>query len=337
MDLCLVQLEMRLCLTVIVVVSILLPGYGSAAADVDRYAKVANRFVQLINAGDYGALEKLFSEEMSKFSPLDKTTDFFKGMTAQCGKIQKLDEPKRNGEWIVFPAHCERGMLDMSLALDSNDQIAGFMFRPNTAAMNHDARRQQTALSLPFGGRWLVAWGGDTKELNHHHDSPAQRFALDLLGVNKTGETHRGDGVKNEDYFCFGREILAPADGIVVEAIDGVRDNTPGSMNPYCAVGNSVLIQHETNEISVLAHLQRGSIVVKAGESVKRGQLVGKCGNSGNSSEPHLHYHLQDSPIFQDALGIKCFFQKVLVTNGDHSETKSNYSPVKGDIISPVG
>lgn len=87
----------------------------------------------------------------------------------------------------------------------------------------------------------------------------------------------------------------------------------------------------------MLAHFQLGSIVVKAGESVKRGQLLGKCGNSGNSSEPHLHYHLQNSPIFQDAWGIKCVFRELLVSKGGQSETKTNYSPVKGDVISPAG
>lgn len=323
---------------VVLLVSILLPAHKGVAAEADRYTKVANQFVQLINAGDYSAVEKLFNDAMSKDMPLDKATEFFKEkLTAQVGKIQKLDEPKRNGEWMVFPAHCERGMLDMSLALDDKDKIAGFIFKPHAASSEPAAKKHQTELSLPFKGRWLVGWGGDTKELNQHHDVPAQRFAFDLLGVDEKGETHRGDGTKNEDYFCFGREVLAPADGIVVEAIDGVRDNTPPSMNPYCLVGNCVVIQHRTNEVSVLAHLERGSVVVKAGESVKRGQLLGKCGNSGNSSQPHLHYHLQDSPIFQDAQGIKCVFQKVLVTKDGHSESKTNYSPVKGDIISPVG
>ena len=142
---------------------------------------------------------------------------------------------------------------------------------------------------------------------------------------------HRRDGSKNEDYFCFGREILAPADGLVVEAIDGVRDNTPGSMNPYCLVGNCVVIQHRTNEFSVLAHFQRGTLAVKSGDRVQRGQLLGKCGNSGNSSEPHLHYHLQHSAIFQDALGIKCVFDKVSLIRG--GTAKLNYSPVKGDVI----
>jgi murein DD-endopeptidase MepM/ murein hydrolase activator NlpD len=156
-----------------------------------------------------------------------------------------------------------------------------------------------------------------------------------LLGVDENGKTHRGDGTKNEDYICFGRNILAPADGVVVEAIDGVRDNTPGSMNPYCLLGNCVVIQHRTNEFSVLAHFQHGSMAVKAGDQVKRGQLLGRCGNSGNSSEPHLHYHLQHSPIFQDALGIKIRFLEVSVTKDDQTKTQINYSPVKSDIISP--
>ena len=106
-------------------------------------------------------------------------------------------------------------------------------------------------------------------------------------------------------------------------------------MNPYSAVGNCVLIQHRSDEVSVCAHLRRASVAVKVGEQVRRGQLLGRCGNSGNSSEPHLHYHLQNSPIIQDGLGIKCAFQKVVVTQNDKTETRSNYSPIKGDIISP--
>ncbi|MDB6038101.1 MAG: Peptidase, partial [Verrucomicrobiales bacterium] len=296
------------------------------------YTNAANRLVELLNAADYSGVESLFSQEMSKALPLEKATEFFKGLSAQAGKIQKLGEPKPGSQGVVFPAHFERAMLDMTLVLDGQNKIAGLLFRPHAASAEAPPKKQLTELSLPFKGKWLVFWGGDTIAINQHHDVPAQRFAFDLLGVDATGETHRGDGSRNEDYFCFGREVVAPADGIVVEAIDGVRDNTPGSMNPYCLVGNCVVIQHRTNEVSVLAHFQRGSVVVKAGEQVKRGQLLGKCGNSGNSSEPHLHYQLQDSPIIQDALGIKCFFQKVVTKEG---KMESNYSPVKGDIVSP--
>jgi hypothetical protein len=299
------------------------------AEDADSYTKVANHLVELINASDYAGIEKLFDKDMSAALPLDKATEFFSGMAAQYGKIQKLDEPKRKAGWTVFPAYAERGLMDMSIALGDDGKIAGLYFKPR-AASSKPAPKQHTELSLPFKGKWLVFWGGDTKKLNHHHDVPAQKFAFDILGVDEKGETHSGDGTKNEDYYCFGRELLAPADGVVVEAIDGVRDNTPGSMNPYCLVGNCVVIQHRTNEVSVLAHFQRGTVAVKAGDAVKRGQLLGKCGNSGNSSEPHLHYHLQDSTIFQDALGIKCVFEKVTLADGT---SKSKYSPVKADVI----
>ena len=112
--------------------SILLPAPKSVAAETDRYSKIANQLVQLINAGNYSGMEKLFNAEMGKALPLDKASEFFKGLTAQFGRIQKLDEPKRSGEWLVFPAHAERGLLDMSLALDDKDKVAGILFRPHS-------------------------------------------------------------------------------------------------------------------------------------------------------------------------------------------------------------
>jgi len=219
-------------------VSVLALAGKSMAEETDRHSKVANQLVQLINSEDYPGIEKTFNAEMAKALPLEKARDFFKGMNAQFGKIQRLDDPTRSGEWMVFPAHCERGLLDMSLVLDQSNKVSGLLFRPHTASLETAPKTQVTQLTLPFKGRWLVAWGGDTTELNHHHDDASQRFAFDLLGVNDKGETHRGDGTSNEDYFCFGREILAPAEGVVSEAIDGVRDNRPSSMNPYSAVGN---------------------------------------------------------------------------------------------------
>jgi murein DD-endopeptidase MepM/ murein hydrolase activator NlpD len=188
-------------------------------------------------------------------------------------------------------------------------------------------------LSLPFKGRWLAVWGGDTKELNQHHDVPNQRFAFDFLGVDDSGKTRKGQAHINEDYFAFGREILAPADGTVTDVITGLRDNVPGSMNPYSALGNAVFIQHREHEVSVLAHLKLGSIKVNVGDEVKTDQVIGLCGNSGNSSEPHLHYHLQNTPIMQDATGIKCHFQKVILLHDGKRQPRPEYSPVKGEII----
>jgi murein DD-endopeptidase MepM/ murein hydrolase activator NlpD len=110
----------------------------------------------------------------------------------------------------------------------------------------------------------------------------------------------------------------------------------PESMNPLSALGNAVFIQHSKYEVSVLAHFKQGSIKVKAGDTVKKGQMLGLCGNSGNSSEPHIHYHLQNTAVIQDATGIKCFFEEVVVEKEGVKSTRQNYSLVKGDIISPV-
>jgi murein DD-endopeptidase MepM/ murein hydrolase activator NlpD len=266
--------------------------------------------------------------------PLDKSSAFFSGLAQQMGKIQKLGEARLVGEAMVFLVTFEKGPLDLQLTLDSHDLIAGLLFTP-PAATKAAPEKHQTQLLLPFKGRWLVFWGGDTVELNQHHEVPNQRFAFDLVGVGDDGKTQRGDGTRNEDYSAFGREVLAPAEGTVVTVIEGVPDNTPGSLNPYSAVGNCVMIQHREDEVSVLAHFKRGSIVIKVGDKVKRGQLLGECGNSGNSSEPHLHYHLQNSPVLQDGLGIKCVFQKVVVTEDGKTETRTNFSPVKREIISP--
>ena len=103
-------------------------------------------------------------------------------------------------------------------------------------------------------------------------------------------------------------------------------------MNPYSAFGNAVFIKHQSYEVSVLAHLKQGSIKVKVGDTVVEGEVIGLCGNSGNSSEPHLHYHLQNTPIIQDGTGIKCFFAEVAVTPKGKNPVK-RYSPVKGDLI----
>ncbi len=302
-------------------------------AGTERFGKVVNRMVKAINKGDYAGAGKDFAASMEEFFPLEKRKPFFKNLSGQYGKIQKLGEPRLTPpNQAIFVAHCERGKLDIQVWLDEKDKIIGLLFLPHKREIPVP-EKNETKLSLPFKGKWLVFWGGDTKELNQHYDVPNQRFAFDFLGANEESKTHKGDGKVNEDYFAFGREVLAPANGTVTDVINGVRDNVPGSMNPYSALGNAVFIQHREYEVSVLAHLKLGSITVKVGDKVKRGQIIGLCGNSGNSSEAHLHYHLQNTPIIQDGMGIKCYFEKVIVIDGGDRKAKMNYSPMKGEVV----
>lgn len=302
-------------------------------AATDRFQVVVNRMVKAINEADYAGTGRDFAQTMEDFFPLDKRRPFFKNLSTQYGKILKLNEPRLVPPYqAIFVAHCEREMLDITVWLDDKDKIIGLEFLPHKED-TPVPDKHKTKLSLPFKGSWLVFWGGDTKELNLHHEVPNQKFAFDFLGVDKYGRTHRGDGRANEDYFGFGREVLAPADGVVTDVITGVRDNERGSMNPYLALGNAIFIQHRKNEVSVLAHFKKDSIRVKVGDRVKSGQVIGLCGNSGNSSAPHIHYHLQNTPVIQDGAGIKCYFQKVIVINGRKKEPETHYSPVKGEII----
>jgi hypothetical protein len=312
------------------------PAWGQGEKE-ERFREVAERMVKAINAADYAGLRRDFNDVMLDAFTVEKCRAFFgKQITGNLGRINRLESPKlKSASVAVIAAHGERGMLDITLTLDDRGRVAGMLFRPGAGPPSPG--RSQTRLSLPVNGRWLVFWGGDTAELNAHHDDPTQRFALDLVGVGPDGKTHRSSPSRNEDYFAFGRDVLAPADGVVTDVIDGVRDNSPGSMNVLSALGNAVFIRHGKQEVSVLAHLKQGSIKVKVGVPVKRGQVLGQCGNSGNSSEPHLHYHLQDTPVIQDAIGIKCSFERVVVETEGTKATQEGYSAVKGDIISSSG
>ncbi|UCC21523.1 MAG: peptidoglycan DD-metalloendopeptidase family protein [Planctomycetota bacterium] len=307
--------------------------FGQEAAT-ERFEKVVGRMVEAINEANYPGIQADFGQIMLDAFPLEKLTPVFQGLSAQYGKIQKLGQPRyippNQG---IFPAYFERGVLDIKVVLDMQDKIIGLWLLPHIVTDIPVPEKHETELSLPFKDRWLVFWGGDTKELNAHHEVPNQKFALDFIGVSKDGAMHTGEGKVNEDYFAFGREVLAPADGTVTDVIDGVRDNVPGSMNPYSGLGNAVFIQHREHEVSVLAHLKLGSIKVKVGDEVKTGQIIGLSGNSGNSSQPHLHYHLQNTPIIQDGTGIKCYFNKVNVIEDGKKQAKMNYSPIKGEIV----
>jgi len=320
-------------LIVIVICSYSLFFAFAQGKQVSRFEKVVNEMVKAITDKDYANTGKDFDRNMEDFFPLEKRKPFFENLLAQYGKIQKLDKPRLTPPYeAIFVAHCERGELDITIWLNDDDKIIGLLFQPHLPGLPVPDRNQ-AMLSLPFKGKWLVAWGGDTEDLNQHHEVANQRFAFDFLGIGDNGETRRNEARVNEDYFAFGREILAPADGTITDVITGVRDNVPGSMNPYSALGNAVFIQHGEYEISVLAHLKFGSIKVKVGDVVKTGQMIGLCGNSGNSSEPHLHYHLQNTPIIQDGTGIKCYFQKLNVIKDNKEQSKVDYSPIKGDII----
>lgn len=182
--------------------------------------------------------------------------------------------------------------------LDDDDAIMLFESRalePEAPSAFLDYRTK-TALALPFDGEWMVLWGGHTTRDNYHVTMSDQRFAYDFLVVSG-GWHFTGDGSRNENYYCFGRSILAPGSGVVVSVVNTVPDNEPGINNWNEFLGNHVILDHGNGEYSFLCHLKQGSVTVRLGDQVTQGQLLGLCGNSGGSDLPHLHYHLQNTPV----------------------------------------
>lgn len=303
-----------------------------AQADDERFVAATKQLVRAVNADDQAAIQKLLAPAMQKALPAAKTGPFFRGLLQAQGKLTEIGPPSVSGATATVLIKTERGAWEFVVTLDEMDLIAGLLVRP-PKPKTPSPPRNRIRLSLPFEGEWYVFWGGDNEKDNYHVTNPGQRRAGDLVVVDAEESSHRGNGAKNEDYYCYGKPILASAAGKVVTVIDGVPDNAPGSMNPLCAVGNCVIIQHAAGEFAVLAHLQSYSIRVKPGDTVKRGQTLGLCGNSGNSSEPHLHFHLQTSGVLQDGVGFTQFFANVRLTRQGKTTHEAEYAFLKGDRI----
>jgi murein DD-endopeptidase MepM/ murein hydrolase activator NlpD len=146
---------------------------------------------------------------------------------------------------------------------------------------------QHTRLSLPFEGTWIVGQGYHGAE---SHTGRAA-YALDLVKVDADGRAHVRAGKRAKDWFGFGAAVLAAADGVVVRAIDRFADNRVMGTGTDT---NTLIVQHAPSELSEYVHLQRGSLRVRVGERVRRGQVLARCGNSG-SQTPHLHWALLSS------------------------------------------
>ncbi len=300
---------------------------ANSQTEKDNYKEVSFKFVSFFNATKNDSIVAMFSPEMKAALPIEKFTQVSAGLKMQLGSIKKIRYVRVQNATALYETTFDSAVLAMTINLNSKNEIGGLLFKPYTESK--PIERNTTKMKLPFKGDWTVTWGGDTKEQNYHVESVAQKNAFDILIYDQHGSTHKGTGQVNEDYYAFGKELYAPCDGEVVLVVDGVKDNVPGTLNPIYIPGNTVIIKAANGEFVFFAHFKQHSIVVKQGQKVNTGGLLGLCGNSGNSSEPHLHFHLQNVEDMTIAVGAKCFFDQLKV-NGT---LKTDYSPVKGDKI----
>jgi hypothetical protein len=179
--------------------------------------------------------------------------------------------------------------------------------------VGHAASAQD--LRLPFNGRWFVMQGGDTPNVNQHMTVAAQAYGVDFAKVGGPSQRQLAFGTpsKIEDFFSWGEPVLSPADGTVVFVVNDRPDNPLGVKDAEHPAGNYLVIAIAGGRVVYLAHMQRGSVSVKAGDAVKCGQRVGLCGNSGNSDFPHIHLHVQDTPDLNVGLGQNPIFGPINV------------------------
>ncbi len=178
--------------------------------------------------------------------------------------------------------------------------------------------RDVAALGPPLrGGPWLAANGPSNGSGHRRAMIPldglpviAQRFAIDYVLLDTTFNTHKGDSLDNTKYYAHDLDVLAVADGKVVAVKDGIPENIPGAQSRAVPItletvgGNHVILDIGGGRYAFYAHVRPGSMRVKLGDRVKRGTVLAKLGNSGNSTEPHLHFHLADASAPLAAEGI---------------------------------
>lgn len=185
-----------------------------------------------------------------------------------------------------------------------------------------------TRLHPPFSGTFTISHGGPTRATNYHHGSRGQRFAYDIV-KKKDGRARRPGASKynNASYYCHGEPLLAPAAGVVVKAINDVPENRPGTRGR--AGGNGLIIDHGFSEYTSLWHAVRGSVTVKVGDYVEAGQQVGRVGNSGRSTGPHIHMHVTGDINIPRPFGVPAPFVDVYV-NG---RWRDRVMPVRHDEV----
>ena len=318
----------QLAFFLLLIISVTGSAYAQVESPESQYS--VSKFKTHYNLDQQDSIYNMLTAEAKVKLPFEKMKPVMAQLQGNYGKINQLKFINYQGGFAVYRADLEKGIIQLGISTNQDKAVTGLHVKPYEAVAPEIQKRNTSRMQLPFSGEWTVFWGGDTKEQNYHVVAKMQKNAFDIVITNTAGKNYKTDGRSNVDYYAFGQNLNAPCDAEVVFAVDGVKDNIPGKMNTMLTLGNSILLKTVHNEYILFAHFKQGSIKVKQGDKVKSGQFLGQCGNSGNSSEPHLHFHIQDAEDFNQADGIKCFFKEIKV-NG---VTKSDYSPVKGDKIS---
>ncbi len=203
--------------------------------------------------------------------------------------------------------------------------------------MSHPQLTPAIALQLPFAGKWFVAQGGDTLNVNHHMLVPSQWFGVDFARVaGPSGrELAREPATSVEDTYSWNQQVLSPTSGVVVHAESHHPDNALGTVDTSSPAGNYVEIRSQSGIHVFLAHFKQGSLRLRRGDSVAPGQVLGACGNSGNSTMPHVHIHAQDQSGLGSGTGQMLHFEGIDVELSGRTFRNVTWPMLRGLFVQP--
>jgi urea transporter len=187
------------------------------------------------------------------------------------------------------------------------------------------------SMKLPFWGEWKVTQAHNG-EITHKEN---WRHAWDFEIFDDIGNSFEGEGNKIENYYCFDKPVVSPADGVIEETVANIEDNAIGDIDIKNNWGNSVVIKHGEKLYSQLSHLKKESLLVVPGQVVKQGEIIGYCGNSGRSPYPHLHLQFQHN----QAIGSKTIdypFSSLIIRNETNYEFETISNPENGNLVSNI-
>ena len=311
----------------------------------NRSQAIARRYVQLLLSERYDEANHLHDEVGGRRIEWPQLTQQVEAFTTEHGQPKEIIQYLTTSvgaevQTFYFTASYKDNIeLGVRVTIDHYGHVVGAAVGGEVIPSakkrydRHDNYATKTELSLPFKGTW-TATNATPGAGNGHYLNPNQRFAIDFqISVDVAQgqrSNHKGDGSKNSDYYAYGQDILAPADGTVVQVVDGVPENPPGVTDIYYRFGNAITLSIGSGEYAVLAHLQPGSAKVRVGDRVSRGQVIARCGNSGNSTAPHLHFQLSDSPTLSLASSLPAQFVRVV----RQGVAEMRVQPLTGDRVS---
>ena len=240
----------------------------------------------------------------------------------------------------------------------------GSVVEGGDTSVNHTA---PITIGFPLaGGNWLAA-NGPSNYVGHRQTTftlngkafISQRYAIDWMQYGPNGKLYKTDGKALDDYYCYGADVLAVADGTVIDTKDYLPENVPGQLpqvSAFNAGGNYVVLQiGNSTSYAFYAHMIPGSIKVKIGDRVRKGDMIGRLGSAGNSDAPHLHFQVMAGRDVFFAQGLPYEFESYQVvglardwaphwgTNGTWSGwlaspvVKRNTMPIDGDVVNFTG